>query len=266
MSKFNPSFSGSALDDSPGDGSARLSVAMCTYNGERFLREQIESILQQSLKVDEIVVSDDGSSDRTKQILLEYQNRLPGIFRIFFHSRNLGAIRNFEFALSRCRGHLIFLCDQDDVWKPKKVETMLTPFERDQRCCLLFTDGDLIDSLGTPLGGTLWQKWNFSLWERFRWSWFPGCAVSDLSHNNNKVTGATVALRSSLLEGSLPIQVPDGYWHDAWFALHAAARGGLTFIPDCLIKYRIHSDQQVGVTRGGVAPLNYGCISSITFM
>jgi glycosyltransferase involved in cell wall biosynthesis len=229
------------------------------------LREQIESILQQSSKVDEIIVSDDASTDGTRQILLEYQYKFPKIFRIYFHSHNLGAIKNFEFALGRCRGQLIFLSDQDDVWKPKKVETMLMRFEGDRRCCLLFTDGDLIDSFGKPLGGTLWEKWNFSMWGQLRWKWLPGSAVTDLSHNNNKVTGATVALRRSLLERSLPIQLPHGYWHDAWFALHAAAHDGLAFIPDRLINYRIHPDQQVGVTRG-VAHINQDSISTATFM
>src|SRR3982074_3471822 len=109
MSKFANSFSGSALDDTPVNGAARLSVAMCTYNGELFLREQIESIIQQSSKVDEIIVADDASTDGTRQILLEYQHKFPTIFRIYFHSHNLGPIKNFEFALGRCRGHLIFL-------------------------------------------------------------------------------------------------------------------------------------------------------------
>jgi glycosyltransferase involved in cell wall biosynthesis len=266
VSQFTNSFNGSALDDTPVDGTARLSVAMCTYNGELFLREQIESILQQSSNVDEIIVSDDASTDGTRQILSEYQHKFPKIFRVYFHSDNHGTVKNFEFALGQCRGQLIFLCDQDDVWQTKKVETMRIQFERDPSCLLLFTDGNLIDSFGEPLpiGGTLWKKWNFTLWERWRWK-LPGFALTDLSYNNNKVTGATVALRRSLLEHSLPIQLPHGYWHDAWFALHAAAHNGLTFIPERLIDYRIHPNQQVGVTRG-VDPLNRDCVSIPTFI
>src|SRR3981189_461279 len=106
MSELANSFDGCALDDTPVNGAARLSVAMCTYNGELFLREQIESILQQSSKVDEVIVADDASTDGTRHILSEYQYKYPKIFRIYFHSRNLGAIKNFEFALGRCRGQL----------------------------------------------------------------------------------------------------------------------------------------------------------------
>ena len=226
----------------------RLSVAMCTHNGERFLRQQIDSILQQVPKIDEIVIADDASVDGTKQILLDYQRKIPNIFELYFHPVALGAIANFEFAISKCSGDLIFLGDQDDVWKPEKVKRMLIPFER-QRCLLVFSDGDLIDEVGTALGTTLWKKWEFTVWRRFCWKWITGAALFDLSHNDNKVTGATLAMRRSLLDGSMPILVPNGYWHDAWFALHAAARGGLVFLPECLINYRIHPKQQVGISR-----------------
>lgn len=224
----------------------RISVAMCTFNGESYLREQIESILRQSVAVDEIVVADDASTDGTRQMLEDYARRLPQLFRLCLRDTNVGTIRNVEFALQQCRGEIIFLADQDDVWRPDKVATMLARF-RDPRCLLLFSDGRLVDPAGRPLGSTLWQKWQFTRWRRFLWRWIAGAAAFDLVFNNNKVTGATVAMRRSLLVHALAIRVPHGYWHDGWFAMHAAANRGLAFIPDELIDYRIHPKQQVGL-------------------
>jgi glycosyltransferase involved in cell wall biosynthesis len=231
------------------EDSGHISVALCTCDGEKYVRAQIESILGQSQKIHEIVVGDDASCDGTQRILAEYQARLPGLFRVHRHAQRLGTIKNLEFVLSRCTGEIIFLSDQDDVWKPQKVATMLKKF-RDPRCLLVFTDGNLIDALGKPLGSTLWREWGFSLPRRLRWQLRPKAALYDLINNNNKVTGATVALRSGLLRDCLPIRLPRHYWHDAWLAMHAAARDGLAFLPHRLIDYRIHSSQQVGLVSG----------------
>ena len=228
----------------------RVSVALCTFNGDLYLKEQIESILQQSSKVHEIVISDDGSTDQTKGIINQYKIDYPAIFKLNFHDRAVGTIRNFQTALEKCTGDVVFLSDQDDIWHPDKVAIMLRSF-RDPRCLLLFTNGTLVDGAGNSLHSTLWDKWSFTPLRRLRWLWSTRGALIDLLRNNNKVTGATVAMRASLLEVVLPIRTPPHYWHDAWFALHAAARGGLRFIPNLLINYRMHPKQQVGITKGG---------------
>lgn len=227
-----------------------IGVAMCTYNGETHLREQIDSILRQSTPVDEIVVADDNSQDGTRAILQEYAQKLPDLFRLHFHPSGLGAVSNFEFALTQSTTDLVFLCDQDDRWRPDKVDVMSKPFF-DTACLMVFTDGTLVDESGSPLHSTLWKKWGFSWFRRLTWKRLPHAAVRDLLLNNNKVTGATVAMRNSLVRTALPIAAPNGYWHDAWFALHAAAGRGLIFIPDRLIDYRVHARQQVGLVKGG---------------
>lgn len=242
----------------------RISVAMCTLNGESYLRAQLDSILGQSCNVDEIVVADDGSTDRTREILLEYRKRSPQLFRLHFHGTNLGTIGNFQFALEKCRGDYIFLCDQDDVWHTQKVAIMMRRLQA-RHCLLVFTDARLIGPSGTRLDSSLWERWKFTAARRLLWRWMPGAALLDLLNNNNKVTGATVAMRSSLLQNSLPIRLPKGYWHDAWFAMHAAARGGLAFDSTRLIDYRIHPKQQVGVTPN-VASSNKSEVSFQAFM
>jgi glycosyltransferase involved in cell wall biosynthesis len=222
-----------------------VSVALCTCNGEHYLRAQIDSILAQTRPVDEIVVGDDVSTDRTMAILQEYEKLHPGLFQILQHPSRLGTVGNFESALRRCSGRFIFLSDQDDIWKPHKVETMLARFAS-ANVLMVFTDGRLIDSDGRPIGATLWQKWHFTRWMRLRWR-RSRFVFAQLIHNQNKVTGATVALRRELLADSLPMRMPPGYWHDCWLALHAAARGGLVFLSEPLIDYRVHDKQQVGI-------------------
>ena len=224
-----------------------VSVALCTCNGAPYLREQLDSILAQTRPVAEIVVGDDASTDETRDILREYEARFPGRFLLHLHPDRLGTVNNFEFVLARGRGRVIFLSDQDDVWKPHKVETMLARFD-DPQAMLVFTDGRLIDAAGTPMTSTLWKEWHFDWATRLRWK-HSSAALLDLVHNRNKVTGATAALRRELLDDCLPIRVPPGYWHDAWLALHAAAHGGLRFLSEPLIDYRVHGKQQIGITK-----------------
>jgi len=107
-----------------------ISVAMATYNGAQFLAEQLDSILHQTMKVDEIVVSDDGSSDETWSILSKYVEQYPQIHIYKSKENALGPNKNFIKAFSHCRGEYIFPCDQDDIWFPNKVETLMSRMDR----------------------------------------------------------------------------------------------------------------------------------------
>ena len=101
-----------------------ISVAMATYNGEVYLRKQLDSILHQSLPVDEIIICDDQSSDGTVDIIQEYIKQYPHI-HLYQNEQNLGYKRNFKKALSLCSKEYIFLCDQDDIWDSDKVKEMV---------------------------------------------------------------------------------------------------------------------------------------------
>ncbi len=101
-----------------------LSVALCTFNGELFLKEQLDSIINQNLKVDEIIICDDVSNDTTSIILEEYQFKYPELIKVYFNEKSLGTIKNFEKAISLSMGDLIFLSDQDDVWTVNKTKLM----------------------------------------------------------------------------------------------------------------------------------------------
>ena len=110
----------------------KISVALCTYNGETFIDQQINSILNQTLKVDEIVVCDDISKDNTIKIIQEYSLKFPDIFKIYINESNIGSVKNFEKAISLCTGEIIFLSDQDDVWELNKVFIFKDYFENNQ--------------------------------------------------------------------------------------------------------------------------------------
>lgn len=224
-----------------------ISVALCTYNGEKFLREQLESILLQSVSVNEVIICDDCSTDETVHIINEFLTNYSEIFKLHVNYKSLGTIKNFEKAVSLTTGDLIFLADQDDVWYPHKVEKMVEYFESNKKCQLLFTDGDLINDSGEELNDTIWGKYNFDQNKRFVWKYNIE-AFKELMRGKNKITGATICFNKRLKEIIFPFQMPLGYWHDGWLGLHAAASEGLFFLEESLIKYRIHSNQQIGIT------------------
>ncbi len=102
----------------------KVSIAMCTYNGQRFLAQQLQSFLDQTVQPDELVVCDDVSSDDSVAVVEAFAARAPFAVRVFRNPQNLGYIRNFEQAIAQCTGDLVFLCDQDDVWDPHKIEKL----------------------------------------------------------------------------------------------------------------------------------------------
>ena len=104
----------------------RISIALCTYNGDPYLSELLESLAGQDFRPCELVVCDDGSTDSTLSILNEFEHVAPFPIRIFNNTENLGVIKNFEKALSLCTGDYIAPCDQDDIWQPEKLERLVT--------------------------------------------------------------------------------------------------------------------------------------------
>ena len=233
----------------------KISVALCTFNGEKFIREQLESILNQSFKVDEIVVSDDASTDKTVNIIKEYQQKQPGLINLIINENTLGTIQNFENVLTATSGDLIFLSDQDDIWISTKVSETIKYFKKNPNCKLLFSDAEIINSKGDKLNTSLWERWGFNKILQLSWNKNEN-AFKSLLENDNKITGATICFHFSLKEKILPIKIPLGYWHDAWIGLNAAALNGLCFTDKKLIYYRFHDEQQVGFSSSVTANKN----------
>jgi len=124
---------------------AKISVAMCTYHGERFLAQQLASIAKQTRPPDELVVCDDRSSDRTVEILRDFAASVSHPVKIFENETNLGFVANFERAIQLCTGDLIALSDQDDIWYPERLELSEREFAAHPEVGLVFSDADLID-------------------------------------------------------------------------------------------------------------------------
>lgn len=224
-------------------GPLRISVAMCTYNGERFLRRQLESISEQTLLPDELVVYDDGSTDGTLALLRDFalRSNIP----TFVHSNDqtLGVVSNFEAALGHCRGQLLFLADQDDVWLPRRVEQFVHTFAVNPDALLVFSDARLVDADEAPLPGTLWQSLAFG--EREQRAVATPKGLSLLLHKS-VVTGAASAVRRSLLPLARPFPRDIGLLHDGWLALVASCWGTVVASPEPSICYRQHAAQFTG--------------------
>jgi glycosyltransferase involved in cell wall biosynthesis len=221
---------------------------MCTYNGARFVAEQLASIAAQTRPPDELVVCDDCSTDTTIEYIRDFARTAPFPVRVFENEKNVGSTKNFERAVELCKGDFIAFADQDDVWLPEKLRKLEEALANESTA-LAFTDGDVVNESLRPLGQRVWRTIRFGEEEQrlFR----EGRAFAVLL-DHNVVTGAAMALKAEFKKLILPFPddlVHDGIpvIHDWWSALLIAAVGDVVFLSEPLFKYRQHSGQQMGV-------------------
>ena len=221
-----------------------ISVAICTYNGARFLPMQLESIRAQTLPVNELVVCDDGSTDQTLELITKFASEVDFPVHIYRNEQNLGSTKNFEKCLSLCQGDILFSCDQDDCWYPEKVEKQVAYLKQHPEIEAVFTNATIIGDQSEPNGRTIWEEIEFT--EELQEKWKQGKA-HEILFGGFVVTGATLALRKTVLEqlSPFPTAIPD-LIHDAWIALYLSLSNKIDFITEPLLHYRIHSSQQVG--------------------
>lgn len=218
-----------------------ISVALCTYNGEKHIEEQIYSILNQSLKVNEIIICDDQSTDATVSILKKLQVDHSSIV-IFENECNLRSTKNFEKAISLCSGEYIFLSDQDDIWKKDKVAKILTVFNENPIAEGVFSNADLINDKGNSIPKrTIWDSVFFLENELPK----PLDFFDIITKNGNVATGATLCIKSSVKSFIFPFT--EDVLHDEKIAVILALRNSLLYSTENLISYRIHDNQQVGM-------------------
>ena len=222
-----------------------ISVAMCTFNGESFLREQLESLAWQTRLPDELVVCDDASSDSTANILQEFARRAPFSLRIIRNLATLGSTRNFEKTIKLCEGDFIALCDQDDIWEPNKLNRLMEAFA-DPSVGGVFSDATVIDASAQPTGRQLWNHHRFQFGRRDD---FCREAAIRLLLKHDVVTGATLMFRATLRNLLCPIS--DLWVHDGWIAWMLVLYSRLTFVAEPLVRYRVHLGQQLGIGQLG---------------
>lgn len=234
---------------------ARISVAMCTHNGEKYVAQQVRSILHQRPTPMELVVGDDASTDNTiATIESAYESAcrantsLATELRIIRRPTALGVTANFAATMGECRGELIALSDQDDAWLPGKLATLVAAFDAEPDVLLVHSDARLVDASGADLGPTLLHALEATPAELRALT--DGDALNALLRRN-LVTGCTVMIRRSLLTRALPF--PAEWVHDEWLAAFAAAIGTVRLVPEPLIDYRQHATNQIGARRPTLA-------------
>ena len=220
----------------------KTSVALCTYNGEKYLREQLDSILNQTVSVDEIVICDDKSSDRTHDIINQYCIEYPNLIKFYINEVNLRSVKNFEKAITLCHNEIIFLSDQDDIWHLQKVEHLKTYFENHPKIDVVATNGFCIDD-----NSKIHKK--YAVWDVPQFLTERGVTFNYhkiICYISNIATGASMAFRKSICNEILPFPIMKDFHHDEWIAVLSSKRYAFEMLPEKYFYYRIHENQQVG--------------------
>lgn len=225
----------------------RVSIAMCTYNAERWVLAQLESFLEQTVLPDELVLQDDRSSDGTLGVVEAFAKRAHFPVRVERNECNLGPTGNFERAMVRCTGDVITFSDADDVWLPQRLERSLEVLQCRPSVGCVFSDARLVDAELKPLGTTLWGSIRFTEADRRA---FAAGDVVDALFRRTIGFGGSMTIRRAVLDVALPIERPWG--HDNWTASVAAALFDVAVIDEPLMLYRQHASQYSGGRGGSV--------------
>jgi glycosyltransferase involved in cell wall biosynthesis len=218
-----------------------ISVALCSYNGGRFVAQQLASLTKQTRAPDELIICDDGSTDETLQIIHDFIPSAPFPVELHRHGKNLGSTGNFEKAIRACHGDFIALCDQDDYWLPEKLATLEACLINNPSAGLVFSDAQIVDAnmVATPT-----RLRESTLFTRDLERRLVSGDATQVMLQRKIVTGATVLFRAEFRESFLPI--PASWVHDGWIAFIIALFSQLTYVDRPLIQYRQHSNQQIG--------------------
>ena len=206
-----------------------ISVCLATYNGEKYIRQQLESILSQLSDSDEVIISDDGSTDLTLKIIEDFKDKR---IKTFKNNKNHGINGNFENALNCAAGDFIFLSDQDDVWLPNKVKNCIS-YLKENDCIVhdgYITDENLVIQSNGILNGIKLNGF-------FR----------NLCRNN--YTGCCMAFKRNVLKTILPFPKSKYFYHDQWIGLLCELKFKVLFIREKLIYFRRHGENTSTVTK-----------------
>lgn len=209
-----------------------ISVVLATYNGERFLEAQLDSIVQQTYPNLEVVAIDDCSTDATATILARYAIRYPFV-RVVVNETNLGYVRNFEKGMLLAAGDYIAPSDQDDIWHLDKIRVLAEALDGHE---IVYADSRLIDGKGHSIGE------NFS--DVRKLISFSSCLSFVIG---NTVSGHGMLINRDLIYRSLPF--PASIPHDHWMCFVATFRKPIRFVPQLLVDYRQHTNNVFGITR-----------------
>ena len=219
----------------------QIDVLMATYNGEKYLKEQIESVLNQTYKNIRLVISDDCSKDGTINILKQYENDKR--IEVHYHEKNQGYIKNFEYLLKQVKNNIYMLSDQDDVWMPEKITKSYEKLIKND-ADMVFADLEVVDENLK----TIYPSFNkFMLLDRKINKYINSYKLNYLY---NCITGCTLMSKSKWIKDILPIPTDSKYLiHDHWIGLIVSLNGKMVYMPEKYIKYRQHGNNQVGTEK-----------------
>jgi glycosyltransferase involved in cell wall biosynthesis len=215
----------------------RVSIALATFNGEKYLTEQLHSFVEQTYKPDEVVIVDDCSVDSTIRIAHSFADTAPFKVLVYVNKINLGYAQNFSRALQLCSGDIVFISDQDDVWLPNKIERMISRFNAEPRLQLLIHDLEYCKADLMSIGQTKMDRMR---------------DVFDI--NRDYVVGMATAIRGPFLKLCLPVPDMTGVTHDSWLHACATAVDKKCIMREILALYRRHKSN---VTAAGILNVDF---------
>lgn len=220
----------------------KIDILLATYNGEKYLKEQIDSILNQTYKNIRLIISDDCSTDKTSNILEEYKNKDDRI-SLYLQEKNLGIVKNIEFLLKKVESPYYMLADQDDYWLPEKAEKSLEVLKK-ENADLVFGDLEVVDKQLQ----TIYSSFNdYMLLTRKINKYIDSYRLNYLY---NCVTGCTVLAKNETIKNIVPLPKNSKYLiHDYWIGLIVSLNGKLAYLPEKYIKYRQHGNNQIGTEK-----------------
>lgn len=218
-----------------------ISVAIASFNGEKYIRKQIESILNQTRKVDEIVISDDGSTDKTLAIIKDISAHTNIEIVQIKNNKNHGYCGNFENAIKNTKGDIVFIADQDDVWMPDKVEKVVQLFSDFRDCNAVITNGNIINQNEQVLSDSLTSSFTVTDYIMH----LDGPEWLELSVSRPLCNGMALAISRTLFSEILPF--PDTtIGHDHWIVFNSILTHGCYHLDEKLVSYRLHGNNTAG--------------------
>lgn len=217
-----------------------VSIAMCTYNGAEFLQQQLDSLANQTCQPNEIIICDDDSKDLSVAIAQSFAVQHPEItVQVVQNTQNLGYIKNFEKAISLCTQDIIFLCDQDDLWQPEKIEHMVAVFEAEPEVGLVLHNFCWIDENNQPYPGPIDTYGTQKLSAEQLPQEIKANSIDVFMQPYPRAwCGCMMAYRRSLNDVVLPIFPGKG--HDDWILKILAPITQTRFLASPLVHYRMH--------------------------
>lgn len=209
-----------------------VSIALCTYNGEKFLREQLDSLVHQTYSNLEIVAVDDCSKDSTLTILKEYEQQFP-FFKVYQNETNLGFVKNFEKAVNLTKAEFIAFCDQDDIWHHDKIRLQMENLADN---ILIYHDSEFINADGSSMNKKLSDIMNLYRGNQPEAFLFFNC-----------MSAHSMLVKRELLNKALPFDKT--FFHDWWMAYVGTNIGKIDYIDQCLVKYRQHEKNDTNILR-----------------